>query len=90
VSYAEILFDDSYAAGGESLTPANLGLQDIWHASVVVDTATTTPTAMWFAGYDIDNEKLFALGYDDTLGLYYVEGTTDLSSLKVRVKAEGY
>lgn len=58
---AEITFDDNYATGGESLTPANLGLQAI-DAMFVDAGAAAAGTAAVTVKYDRTNKKLQAFG----------------------------
>jgi len=49
----DIAFDSSYPTGGESLTPANLGLKQILQVHV-------SPKSGYLFEYDYDNEKLKA------------------------------
>lgn len=74
----DITFDSSYPTGGESLTPAALGL-------VSVDIVLATGTGGYVFKYDKANQKLLAY-----TGGSQVSDTTDLSSVTTRVEAVGF
>ena len=63
---ARLTFDSAYATGGESLTPAELGMSTIEWAMVVPDTVTA---ASYNFGYDIWNEKVFCGSFEDTVAV---------------------
>lgn len=74
----DITFDSSYATGGESLTPAALGL-------VNVDVVLATGSGGYVFKYDKANQKLLAF-----TGGSEVSSTTDLSAVTTRVEAVGF
>lgn len=79
----QVTFDSSYATGGESLTPAMLGLTSI----VFLD-----PNAAggYFFVYDYANQKLLAyLSGSANAVLAEVASTTDLSAIATRIYARG-
>lgn len=75
----DVTFDSSYDAGGESLTPANLGLSTIHKVFLGAGNITT---AFYTTQYDYTNKKLLA----QTGG---AQATGDLSTLTVRLAALG-
>ena len=80
-----ILFDSSYASGGESLTAADLGFTAVH--MVIVDVEDSG-----FVGqYDYSGEKvaLYSAGADAEDGLDEVANTTDVSAVYARVLAYG-
>lgn len=76
---ADVLFDNSYASGGEVLTGADLGL-DLVLDSVNAGAATTGHVCP----YDYTNQKLMAFN-----GTTQIVGAVDLSAVKTRVVAIG-
>jgi len=76
-----VTFDNSYATGGESLLPRDLGLAEI-HAVYVSEVAGGTPTVVQ---YDYVNRKLVALRG----ALVEVANGVDLSALVVRITVIG-
>lgn len=54
---ADVTFDNSYPAGGEALTPANLGFTDIEPYAQIVS-LVATPSGGYNFEYDYANRKL--------------------------------
>jgi len=54
VSFFDVAFDSSYPAGGESLTPADIGLLEISHMQIAGNSG-------YIFEYDYTNKKLQAL-----------------------------
>lgn len=81
----DVLFDSSYASGGEPLTPAELGLKSVTYATCEIiagsESSTLRPTNAYYEG-----EKLHLI--DSATGKE-VEATKDMSKVKVRVVASG-
>jgi hypothetical protein len=79
-----ILFDSSYASGGESLTAADLGLESLHIVLVHGEDSGYIPQ------YDYTNSKLavYEAGADGA-ALDEVADTTDLSAFYARVIAYG-
>ena len=79
-----ILFDSSYATGGEALTPTTLGLEQI-HIML-----TSSEDNGYVAEYDYSGEKLvlYEAGADGA-ALDEVANTTDVSAVYVRIIAYG-
>ena len=79
-----IQFDSSYASGGESLTPGDLGFTALH--MVIADAEDSG----YVAQYDYSGEKLaiYEAGAD-AAALDEVGNTTDLSALYIRVLAYG-
>lgn len=75
---ADVAFDSSYPTGGESLTPAQLGLTS-------VDVVLSDHKAGYNFVYDKANQKLLAYN-----GTTQVANTTDLSAITARVVAKGF
>lgn len=82
VTTSTVTFDASYPTGGESLTPAQVGLKKISRAHTVI---TTPGGSVVSAPYDITNSKLKAL-----TATAEVADTTSLSTLVVQLVATGY
>ena len=79
----DITLDSEYPTGGESVTPADLGLSTVTFAVAAVHDGTSA-TAAASAGYDKDKELL--LVYNTTA---QVADRADLTGLVVRVLAFG-
>lgn len=77
-NFCDVTFDSSYATGGESLTPAMLGLS-------AVDKVNATSVGGRNFPYDRANQKLQA--YASTTE---VANTTDLSAVTTRVEVWGF
>ena len=79
-----ILFDSSYATGGESLTPTQLGFDSL-HIML-----TSSEDNGYVAEYDYSGEKLvlYEAGADGA-ALDEVANTTDVSAVYVRILAFG-
>jgi hypothetical protein len=79
-----ILFDSSYATGGESLTPTQLGFDSL-HIML-----TSSEDNGYVAEYDYSGEKLvlYEAGADGA-ALDEVADTTDVSSVYVRILTFG-
>lgn len=81
----DVTFDNSYPTGGESLTPADLGLNHI--------EAIIAEGGAYNFGYDYTNEKLKAFyGNNDAASdgpLVEVANATDLSSVSTRIVVIG-
>ena len=60
-----ILFDSSYATGGESLAPSDIGLTRIQFMAITPDTTVCG----YSFGYDIANEKVLVGGVEVTLSI---------------------
>lgn len=81
----DITLDSSYPAGGEAFGISQLGLTDIWFASIVQKAPVNT-TAYVF-GWDNTNKKITAYWVDTTTDgapLAEVAADTDLSTVTVR------
>lgn len=90
VIVADVTFDSSYATGGESLTPADLGLKAIHFLTDQVGKTASGTTAI-LTRYDYVAQKLLAIwtGAVVSTALAEVTNTTNLSTFTVRIKAEG-
>ena len=95
---ARVTFDSAYAAGGEALTAATLGLSKVEWAIVSPDSigADATGAGPFSIGYDALNGTIFVCGLEDTLtgaagsaNFEEMDAGTDLSTLKVRIMAFG-
>ena len=95
---ARVLFDSAYAAGGESLEAADLGLSVIEWAIVSPDSigADGTGAGPFSIGYDVLNSTIFVCGVEDTVSgeagtwnAEEIDAGQDLSTLKVRIMAFG-
>lgn len=89
----DVTFDSSYPTGGESLTPANVGLKKI--VQVIGDgtfTATEGGTTGVQVSYDYTNKKLQAFwGNAGTASVApEVTGTTNLATQVGRLTFIGY
>lgn len=82
----DVTFDSSYPTGGETVTPANLGLTYVEYAETNVITATGGGVNVTNAKYDKANQK--TLLYDETPA--EVANTSDVSTTVVRHTAFGY
>lgn len=79
---ATVLMDSSYAAGGETVTPGDLGLTRITDA-IVSPAKNATPLAI-VGVWDQTNTKILAFGQDGTTG-GLAQMTGDLSAYTFRV-----
>lgn len=89
VRIREVTFDSSYPTGGESFTPADVGLSEFLAVLVSVDSAAAGGHVVQ---YDYTNKKLMAFVEEAVAAggaLVEVANTTNLSNLKVRVVAIG-
>lgn len=81
----EILFDNSYAEGGEAVTPAEMGFRRVdassWQIINGSESSTLRPTNCYYSG-----GKLHLI--DSATGKE-IEGTKDMSKVKVRGTVEG-
>ena len=84
----DVTFDASYPTGGEELTPATVGLEEI---IMVIPEMADTGHIVW---YDRANSKLEAWYSDHSESadgpLVEVANTTDLSTVDVRVLIIGF
>lgn len=76
-------FDSDYASGGESLTPANVGLWKIDYVNAEI-TAVGGTVNVASAAYDATNQKLQL--FDETPAAV----TGDVSNIVVKVEAYGH
>ena len=60
------LFDNSYLTGGESLTPADMGLSSVYYISITGD---STGCVGYSFGYDVANETVYVGGVEVTLAV---------------------
>lgn len=85
VVVVDITLDASYAIGGEALNISQLGLTDIWFASIVQSVPINTTSYVF--GWDKTNKKIVAYWVDTTTdgaALAEVTAETDLSAVTVR------
>lgn len=81
----------NYTAGGESLTPAMLGLRRITWAESSIG-LSSTPTGFQIR-YDYTNQKLVVLAQavaGAAVALVDVTANTNLSTFTARIRFEGY
>jgi hypothetical protein len=78
IVYGTVVLDSSYATGGESITPASLGLGQI-------DFITFTNASGYRYEFDYTNNKIMSY----TSGGTETTSTTDLSSITARYMAIG-
>ncbi len=97
MTMGEFLFDSSYASGGESLTPANVGLADIQFIifSCEPSAGATSQGQVPQCTYDYDNQKVMAIGVTSggpavIVGACEVSGGRDLSAFTCRFLAFGH
>lgn len=89
-----VTFDSSYDTGGESFTPANVGLSEFLNVFISVDAASTTPG--YVVQYDYTDEKLVVYGVEQdadaatTDELDEEDAAVDLTGLTVRVTCIGF
>lgn len=81
----DVTFDNSYPTGGEAVTAANLGLNNVYRADAFVKSATGGGVNVANAFYNESTQKI--LVYDETPA--EAANTADLSNLVVRVVAYG-
>jgi hypothetical protein len=82
----------NYTAGGESLTPAMVGLRKIVAVNALGPARSTTPTGFQVT-YDYTNSKLIALAQavaGAAVALVDVTANTNLSTFTVRLEIVGY
>lgn len=88
VTERNVVLDNSYAEGGEPLTKAQLGLTEVTGADCFIvsgsESATLRPTNAY---YTPDTEKIHLI--DSATGKE-MEGTKDMSKVKVLVRARGW
>jgi hypothetical protein len=85
-TFADVTFDSSLAAGGESLTPAMLGF-----GRFIRELRISGDHAGYVVQYDYANEKLTAYRQSAATGALDEADTIDLSSgVEVKVVAIGY
>jgi hypothetical protein len=89
----DITFDASYATGGLSLTPSNVGLRNIVAMSTDAGAKNSAGTSVVPVRYDYTNNKLQAYRYDGASAgkafLEEVANAVDLSSFTVRAVFTG-
>lgn len=87
MTVTDVTFDNSYAEGGEKVTPEDLGLTRVVHAeSYVIHGTESAELRVAFAHYDEETELLHL--FDAATGKE-LAGTKDASKVKVRVLAWG-
>jgi hypothetical protein len=88
VTEKNVTLDNSYAEGGEPLTKAQLGLTEVTSADCFIvagsESSTLRPTNAY---YTASEEKIHLI--DSATGKE-IEGTKDLSKVKVLVRARGW
>ena len=97
IVFGTFVFSSSYTSGGESLTHADVGLQEIfWLQPNSVAVAVNAAKAMEaiHTAYDYTNEKLIALGASAELAsagqmACEIADNTDLSGYTVKFIAAG-
>jgi hypothetical protein len=83
----EVTLDNSYAEGGESLTPKELGLQRVTDAFCTIKNGTESEAnPALSAWYDLENKKLRVINSKTQKEFV---ATTDLSKVVVIVMATG-
>lgn len=85
VTFSTVTMDSSYPTGGESVTPAQLGLDSVSNAITNIKSIGSTTGNVAYTVYDISNEKVVV--YDE--GHAQVTSADDLSSLVVNITAFG-
>src|SRR3954454_12012000 len=93
VVYRDVTFDNSYATGGLSLTPASLGLKAIFHVRPDGPAINAAGTSALGVKYNYATQKLQAYRYDGASAgkafLEEVAAAVDLSTFTVRLAIEG-
>ena len=84
-TFADITFDSSLAAGGESLTPAMLGF-----GRMIRELRVSGNTDGYLVVYDYAAEKLTAYRQSAATGAFDEADTIDLSTIECKVVAIGY
>jgi hypothetical protein len=89
VRIVEVTFDSSYASGGESLTPSDVGLSDI---SIVLISPDANALEGYVVAYDYTAEKLMVFEEEAVAagGPLVEEGAVNLSTLVVRLLILGH
>jgi hypothetical protein len=83
----DVTLDNSYAEGGEPLTPAQLGLQSVDYATCLVKNGSEAEaTAVGSCWYDMTNSKLVVNDYKTQKALAKEK---DVSKVVIRVMAYG-
>lgn len=97
VKVRTLTFDSSYATGGESLTPSEVGLKVITECKPHGPFRTSSGSTAISVSYDYTNSKMFAYRTKDPgnaggadVPLQEVANTTDLSTFSGRVTFVGY
>lgn len=92
VRVRDVTFDNSYATGGLSLTPANVNLRRIIQV-VATGGKNAAGTSAIPVAYDYTNQKLQAYRYDGASAgkafLEEVAAAVDLSTFTVRLEITG-
>lgn len=92
VRLVKVTFDSSYATGGESFTPANVGMAKFDYVGVSPDSAVLPG---YVVHYDYTNQKLLVFGVEQDADAAVTEpldqenSAVDLSTLVVRVLCIG-
>lgn len=76
----------TYATGGVSVTPSQLGLSNVMFAIISVHSLSATPTGTWYR-FDPDTNKVIA--YQSSGSDSEVPNATDLSATTLRITAFG-
>ena len=85
-TFADITFDSSLAAGGESLTPAMLGF-----GSTIKDLRISGTTTGYMVEFEYETEKLTAYRQSAATGAFDEADGVDLSTVcNISVVALGY
>lgn len=82
-----VTFDSSYASGGESLTPSDVGMSEFLAVIPLPDANALEGN---IPVYDYTAQKLMVLGSGTTGAVLDEAGADDLSTLVVRVLCLGY
>lgn len=92
VATARVTFDSSYATGGESLTPANVGLSSFTYVAIEVDASVAAHRGR-IVQFDYTANKMLVLEEEAVAAggpLLETANATDLSTMVVRVLCVGH
>jgi hypothetical protein len=90
VKYKTFTFDSSYPTGGESLTPAEVGLSEILFVDIEPDAAGATG---YVVQYNYTTKKLLVFVEEAVAAggaLLEVANATNLATLVVRLRISGF
>jgi hypothetical protein len=94
VVIVDITLDSDYADGGEAFNPAQLGLAEVWFATIEQKLPSAADVGTYVFQWDYDANKILVFWVDtSTDGAVLAEvpsgGTPDLSGVVVRARFEG-